>query len=416
MQASTTSPAHDRYIAIAFCALGVFPLALILKRWVAEVSAITIGLLFLYQSYRARDWAWVKTPPMMIAFVVWLYLLLVVSPLAIDPWLSFSRSLVWWRFPLFFAGVVFWMSKYTREMKRISYWMLAIICIVTIDTLIQYYTGTSPLTGREKPDMRLTGPMTKVVVGIYLAKLSFPILGLLLYEGWHTLQKKDIWLSSGLMTAILVVIALSNERTALITYTTALFTASALIYWRFPQARRTVLGFSILQITLLIFIYLTQDQFNNRIHESMRQMDSFDTTTYGQLWIASWEMWKAHPFFGVGLMNFRVACPDLLSAGIVTYCDLHSHNVYLEWLSESGAIGFLGFIAFLASLAWIIISRFFYAKQEQVILVVFAAAGMVPTFFPLAATQSFFSNWPGMMAWFSMALAVGMVQRIKPHA
>jgi O-antigen ligase len=416
MQAST-SPIHDRYTRIAFCALGVFPLALILKRWIAEISVIVIGLTFLYQSYRARDWAWIKTPPMLIAFGLWLYILLVVTPLAMDPWLSLSRSIVWWRFPLFFAAVVFWMSNYTKDMKRITYWMLLIICAVTADALIQYYSGASLLTGQPKPETRLTGPLTKWVVGIYLAKLSFPILGLLLYEGWHELKNKDILLSSGLMTAILVVIALSNERTALMTYCAGLFTASALIYWRFPRARMNVVCFSILQIVLLIAVYKTQEIISNRVNDSVAQLDTFSATPYGQLWRASWEMFKMHPWFGVGLMNFREACPSLLNSGVVTYCDLHSHNVYLEWLSESGIFGFLGFAAFLLSLAWMIVSRFFYAKQEEVILIVFSAAAMMPTFFPLAATQSFFSNWPGMMAWFSMSLALGMIQRVKkPHA
>jgi O-antigen ligase len=213
------------------------------------------------------------------------------------------------------------------------------------------------------------------------------------------------------------VIALSNERTALMTYCVGLFTASVLIFWRFKEARKTVLGFTILQIALLIFVYTTQNQFNSRVNESVQQIDTFSNTTYGQLWIGSWEMWKANPITGVGMMNFRVVCPDLKANGIVTYCDLHSHNIYLEWLSETGIIGFVGFIAFLSTLAWMIVSRFFYAKQEQVILVVFAAAAMMPTFFPLAATQSFFSNWPAMMAWFSMALATGMIQRIKkPNA
>jgi O-antigen ligase len=172
-----SSPAHDRYTMIAFCALGVFPLALVLKRWIGELSMVIIGLTFLYQSYRTRDWAWVKTPPMLIAFGLWLYLYFVVTPLAINPMDSLQRSIVWWRFPLFFAAVVFWMSNYTREMKRITYWMLLIICVVTVDAFVQYYTGVSPLSGREKPEHRLTGPLTKVVVGMYLAKLSFPISG-----------------------------------------------------------------------------------------------------------------------------------------------------------------------------------------------------------------------------------------------
>jgi O-antigen ligase len=236
---------------------------------------------------------------------------------------------------------------------------------------------------------------------------------LLLYEGWAQLKKKDIWLASCLMTAIMGVIALSNERTALITFLCGLFTTSGLIYWKFPLSRKVIAGFTALQIAVLIFIYLTQDMFSARVSQSMKMAGSFSSSPYAQLWIASWEIWKANPFFGVGLMNFRVACPDLLNAGVVTYCDLHSHNVFLEWLSETGIIGLSGFVAFLLSLGWMIVSRFFYAKQEQVILVVFAAAAMMPSFFPLAATQSFFSNWPGMMAWFSMALACGMVQRIK---
>lgn len=408
------APREATVTLVALYALALLPFAFIFKRWAVEILSIAIGLMFLYQSHRTKNWQWLREWPVRIALGLWTYVLLIVTPLADDPMTSLSRALIWGRHILFFAAVVYWLFNYTEEMKRIAFLMAFILCAVTIDTYIQYITGES-LTGRLKPEHRLTGPMTKLVIGIYLAKLSFPILGLLLYHAWQDYRRRGAAICFTLVTIMMAAICLSNERTALISYLIGLGGSAALLFWFLKPARLLVAGFSVLQLVVLVSLYATQPELQIRISQSMQQMGGFEGSPYGQLWKGSYELWKRNPITGVGLMNFRSSCPELIKENVVDYCDLHSHNVYLEWLAEAGIIGFAGIIALVISLAAIILSRIRYAKPEDYILISFALAGLLPTFFPLAATQSFFSNWPAWLAWFSITLCVGMVQRIKPH-
>jgi O-antigen ligase len=407
-------PHQTNLMRVAFIALALFPLMLILKRWIAEFASVFIGLLFLYHSYRMHDWRWAKSSMMMIAWALWMYMVFIVTPLAIDPMESLSRSLIWGRYILFFAAIVFWLSTYKNQMKKMTLWMLVIVGAVTVDTYIQYITGES-LTGRLSVGNRLTGPLTRLAVGIFLAKLSFPILGLLLHDAWENNRKKHVVFYFVLVTAMMVAIVLSNERTALITYVLGLALSAVLLFIFLRPVRRLVLIFAAVQMLLLSGLYATQPALQSRVGDSVEMAGEFSSSPYAQLWIASWEMWKRYPIFGVGLKNFRIACDSLIEDKLIVYCNLHPHNPYLEFLSEAGIIGFIGIIALVASFIIYIASHVRATTPNGRILGAFAFAGLLPTFFPFVATQSFVSNWPAMLAWFSIAMSVALASRMR-HA
>lgn len=393
----------------ALGALALLPLMLIFQRWAADALCVAIGLLFLLHCFLERDWSWLQSLPMRIILCLWIFTI-AAAPLGLDPMKSLIRAFLSARYILMFAAVVYWLSAYMAEMRRIALWLLAVLCLIMIDAYVQYLTGQS-LSGHAKPTDRLTGPLSHMVIGIFLAKLSFPVLGLLFYHTWP--QRKGLWIYGAAATAVLALIVLSNERTALISYLVGLAVIGALLFFSLRQARWWVMGFGLTQIAVLAILYTSQPQFENRVGDSMQMLEKFKASPYGQLWTAAYEIWKTHPITGIGLGNFRNACPALLDTGTVTYCDLHPHNLYLEWLVETGVIGFLFFIAFAGSLLHHIVRRMRSAQDKEFILIAFAFAGLVPTLFPFNATQSFFVNWPAILAWLSVALSVSLVQRIK---
>lgn len=64
-----------------------------------------------------------------------------------------------------------------------------------------------------------------------------------------------------------------------------------------------------------------------------------------QLWPAAWRLAVDHPLFGVGPDNFRWSYGPY--AGLTNWnTDIHANNLYLEWLTGTGLIGFLAFIWF----------------------------------------------------------------------
>lgn len=395
---------------IAFYALAAIPLCLIFSRLAADVCVTFIGLLLLTRSVISGDWAWVKAPPVAILLALWLYTLFVVSPLAIDPALSFGRGLTWVRYILFFAAVAYWLTLENLPWDKLAKWLAVLLCLVCIDALIQYISGVS-LTGYEKPGTRLDAAFGRMVVGIYLAKTTFLVVGLGLYHAWRNKRSYAKVFYTAALTAALAMIALSNERTALLCYVIGLSVAGSLLLIFFKPVRKAVVVLAIAHVLLLLTIYYTQSMFQGRVNESKQMLHSFQASPYAQLWKSSIMIWQENPVVGVGLRNFRLVCPELMATGQITYCDLHSHNVYLEWLSETGIIGFGGFLLFIASLLHLFWKARNCIHTERMILVAFALAALVPTLFPLAATQSFFSNWPAILAWFSIACSAGMVRR-----
>ena len=66
------------------------------------------------------------------------------------------------------------------------------------------------------------------------------------------------------------------------------------------------------------------------------------------IYYTSYMIWKTHPTIGGGLKSFRHDCfkisPNVSYANKIS-CGNHSHNYYLEILTELGVIGLLIFIS-----------------------------------------------------------------------
>jgi O-antigen ligase len=67
------------------------------------------------------------------------------------------------------------------------------------------------------------------------------------------------------------------------------------------------------------------------------------------IWRATWEMFKDHPFAGVGLGGYWAAIPQYHDAS-GEYTPQQAHNDYLELLASGGLIGFLIFLYFVFAL------------------------------------------------------------------
>jgi O-antigen ligase len=279
---------------------------------------------------------------------------------------------------------------------------------------LQYVWGFD-IFGHPKDYNRLRGPFTKLVVGIYLAKMTYPILGMWLYRTVKERNHKQSLLALVFVIASFGTIVISNERTALMTFTVGLGVIGLVMLTRKVTRLPAILtGFGV-AITGIV-LYTTQPILMARAHDSHQQLGDFKSSPYGQLWFASVKIWEAHPIVGTGMYGFRYACPILRDQGVVTICDLHSHNTYLEFLAETGTIGFVAYLMFIFLLLRLMIKTPLPGEEESLILRTFAIATFIPTFFPLAATQSFFSNWAAWLAWFSFGVSVMMIRCISKKA
>lgn len=67
------------------------------------------------------------------------------------------------------------------------------------------------------------------------------------------------------------------------------------------------------------------------------------------LWMAYWQMFKSHPFFGVGLFQGDLLVPEIYKQmGITEEFVSNAHNTFLQWLAGAGifALGFFLWLVF----------------------------------------------------------------------
>ena len=116
------------------------------------------------------------------------------------------------------------------------------------------------------------------------------------------------------------------------------------------------------------------------------------------------EVFKTSPFLGVGPAAHRELCPDIAGHISAFRCDNHPHNFYIQFLAETGIIGFIVGIIMLVSIIWAAFSGWRFARDN----VVAATAFVIPLglFFPIASFADFFGQWNNIFMWSALALAL----------
>ena len=127
-------------------------------------------------------------------------------------------------------------------------------------------------------------------------------------------------------------------------------------------------------------------------------------------------LWKEQPLFGFGLKSFRVKCWELLEkkAHLLTKskisifsCANHSHNYYLELLSETGIIGISLMIIFFLILlknSFYCLKKYNQRTNSEIILLIPIIIVIFLEIWPIRSAGSFFTTWNATFFWLSVAI------------
>lgn len=397
---------QNRLRQTSFMMLCAFPGLLVLTRSGSEITLILIALMFLLASAIGGGWSWLKQPEIRILIILWIYMLAIAWITLVNPMESLKASLIWGRFILFYAALRFWLLQTANDLTRLYTFGLVFISLAMMDTALQYVTGTDIL-GRNLRGDRLTGPMSNPNIGNFLLKISLPMMGLMFYQiTRHGKRWQRIYAAMFTMALIFLVLV-SGERSIALLMLLAIGVAGIILFVFNPPLRRRVLFGGLSIATLLVIITATQNIVQHRGQFLIQQLSDFWNTTYGQLYMAVYRLWQEYPLFGIGVKQFREACPTIMDKFNIVYCDIHPHNLYLEWLVSTGIIGFALFMLAMAIIVCRLL-RTISLNGRSSILAAFSCAGLVVLLFPLIVTQSQFSNWPGMIFWYSLALTASL--------
>ena len=166
---------------IALGAVLLCPLLLLHAHGIAEVAIAIADLCFLARSAITRDWAWVRTPWLLIGWAWWLWLVVCSLPLpALDVGRGRRRSLiqalVLVRFLVFVAALEHAILGHP-EARRWIFWIVAAsAAYIAIQTVFQFIIGFNFYGEPRGGDGELTGPFGKPRAGPPFARILLPAI------------------------------------------------------------------------------------------------------------------------------------------------------------------------------------------------------------------------------------------------
>jgi O-antigen ligase len=387
--------------------LALLPALLLFWRGGADAVASIIGISFLAVVLARRQWGLATHPILASLLAIWLLLNLLVSPLAVDSAASFSRSVAWLRFALLFAAVVTWLIQSRSDLKLVALFWGAAIAFSILDGLVQLLRGVS-LTGNPMYGMlRITGPLDRPNIGMFVARIGFPLLAtapLLL-----GLRLQTVYVLAPTTAIGLAFILLTGERSAALLAVAGLLTAALGSILIFPRYRLHGLALIVLAGAVGTVVAVSSERIWGRIADLGGVLKNFSESHYAELFGIGIDVWRTYPVFGAGMKNFEASCWAISASKVSDGCPSHPHNPYIEWLAETGAVGLAGYLVFLILLlvaAWPLLRGGNVARLTALLV----AGCFVVLLFPLIATQSVFSNWPALVFWSSLSLTVAIVR------
>ena len=207
---------------------------------------------------------------------------------------------------------------------------------------------------------------------------------------------------------------LSGERMACI-YLISTISLACLFHCyhkKYIPYRLMIITLAVLAILLYLMYFLTPMLFARHLTSIYHSIMHLEHTSYGQLWLSSLQLGLDNFWFGVGAGGYKHQCMQYMAYNATEWCNIHSHNIYLELFSEHGIIGLILGMAMLGSLI------FYMYKAYRIMPFNLVATGIlciiVLRLFPIAVTSSLFKTWYALTFWFMIGCYFGIAQR-KTH-
>ena len=395
----------DKYMTL-FWFLG--PFIYLIERDPADLWLTSIGLIFLARCIKKKDWSWASQLWFKSALALWIFSLFsaITGP---DPFFTFQQGFVWIRFPLYAAAAQVWLAK-DRDIRivmllSIFLGMVIMSAILIAETIIE-------------PKTRLTWPYGDKVPGNYIARVSLPLICVLMAIAVS--RKNKAALLSGLigMLSILVSLLTGERVNFLIRACGAMFAA---LVWK-PKFTLYLLLVLFEIFAVLILVFNRPDlsnRFGNKFINDIPILNTSETNSHWGAWRGGIQQGLANPIKGMGPSSTRNICKKLEPSlhnwlPGKNYCGNHPHNFYIQLFAETGIIGLtLGCIMFVS-----IILSCYRARIDNFNCPMAATAFVMPfgLFFPLQSFGSFYGQWGNLFIWFAIGFAISQFQGWKKYS
>lgn len=418
--------------------LFLLPISLLTGPAIPDISITIIAILFLINSFILHNFEWLKEKWVVAGLAFWISLIF-ISFFSIDVSNSLQNAFIFIRYIIFSIAISYWLLTE----KKILILFLNILTITLVFVLIDcfyQFLNYEALTGFGKDFFgfssthygRLTGPFNDDVPGSHISRYIFFSIFLFLISKKNfylnnltliffvTLAIYIIWLSGEAMAlsttvmGILIYAILIKEKKLIIIFA---FLISISLIFLTNKFHRMNYDYTIISSTayhhgLIINKYGKCKNFNNinclklikTNPEFSKVIKNFTSSIYYQIYQDAFKMWQDNPITGVGLNNFEKACIENKKYRSIKInygkCSAHPHNIYIQFISESGLVGFIFFIIFIATILQKILKKI-SSDNNKLSLINFSIL-----FWPIMSTGSLLKNWYGIEIFLVIGLSI----------
>jgi len=391
----------------------LIPTSLIIGAAVSEFFVSSVALLFLIYTIIYKDWFYYKKKIFIILIIFFIYIVF-VSLLSEFPINSLKSSLFYFRFYLMFLAIWFLLDQNKNFPK---YFLLSIALPLAV--CFFYSLGDIYNSIRFKTivaDYRISGLFgTELIQGSYFIRFLILFLGVYALVN-NNFKNKFIYNSIFFVTIFMVLV--SGERSSI-----GLLFIFLFLYFIFSEIKiieKFKIFICIIFITILSLSYLPglKERIFSNTKTLILEAEKIKVFSRGhqEHYESALKMFKKNIITGVGIRNFRLECrKDEYKYIGVNSCTTHPHNTYVQFLAETGIIGFLFIFSLLLYISRFLIFNFLNVIKGKKIAnsaVIFSIAIFI-NIFPLVPTGSFFNNWLSTVYYLPLAFFFYSLEKQK---
>ena len=309
---------------------------------------------------------------------------------------------------LVFSIKYFLLYKKSKYQKVIFKSWLLIFLIVTFDLYFQHFFGSNILGQKSIMNGRLSGFLgEELKIGHY-------------YSGFLLLSISIIFYNYGKGGLIYILLCAIFIYTSLLIGERANFIRVLFIFFIFfiLAEKQKILKKAVMFFLVLGIIILTVSQnsglklrFWNQFLAPLTKVtinEYFQNSHYGAHYKTAINIFLKNPITGVGIKNFRNESKkkEYIPKNFTFKhfaSSTHPHQVHLEFLSETGIIGYFSFLLFFLIIIFVALKSFFKNKNLYLLSSILF---IISSLMPILPTGSFFTTYGATIFWVNFAVMI----------
>ncbi|HZY10811.1 MAG TPA: O-antigen ligase family protein [Bacteroidota bacterium] len=300
-----------------------------------------------------------------------------------------------------------------RQMTLIFIVVSAIACIIGLNQLFHIIPIGNQILTTDKPIISTFGNST-YFAGYLVLMLPFILSNVLI----HIQQKKSLITQTGLLILLLTMIFLLIKTGSRIAWVASTTSGLLFIFLNIKRSRLRWMIVGIASTTVMLLLVFFSDMIGKQLETIIGYTPTSSIARRLTFYEGAWNAFLSSPIIGNGLGNFILFLPKFRSPNYWTSGaeDIvpHTHNEFLEILSETGSIGFVAFAAMMIIL-FIITYNVFKTCTSKIRLIMSGyLAGIVAVLIDNLASMNLRTIPVAVTFWMFLGLALHYVT-VKEH-